>query len=119
MAILSHIEKLGWENRKLLLWHLAIGNNPTMCFVERFNVENSEFVVQELATPQHGRRSQSYTLRLNDWWCDCGHFQALRLPCRHVIVICSSCHLQMTTFIDPVYNLHTIRKAYQVEFHPV
>ncbi|XP_068485031.1 uncharacterized protein [Phaseolus vulgaris] len=84
-----------------------------------FNVENSEFDVQELATPQHGRRPQSYTVRLNDWWCDCGHFQALRLPCGHVIVVCSSCHLQMTTFIDPVYNLHTIRKAYQVEFHPV
>ena len=40
-------------------------------------------------------------------------------PCRHVIVVCSSCHLQMTTFIDPVYNLHTIRITYQVEFHPV
>nr|XP_007155040.1 hypothetical protein PHAVU_003G167900g [Phaseolus vulgaris]ESW27034.1 hypothetical protein PHAVU_003G167900g [Phaseolus vulgaris] len=51
--------------------------DSTMCFVERFNIENSEFDVQELATPQHGRRPQSYTVRLNDWWCDCGHFQAL------------------------------------------
>nr|XP_007161351.1 hypothetical protein PHAVU_001G061800g [Phaseolus vulgaris]ESW33345.1 hypothetical protein PHAVU_001G061800g [Phaseolus vulgaris] len=93
--------------------------DSSMCFVERFNAENSEFDVQELATLQHGRRPQSYTVRLNDWWCDYGHFQALRLPCRHVIVVCSSCHLQMTTFIDPIYNLHTIRKAYQVEFHPV
>jgi len=25
----------------------------------------------------------------------------------------------MTTFIIPIYNLHTIRKAYQVEFHSV
>ncbi|XP_068497499.1 uncharacterized protein [Phaseolus vulgaris] len=79
---------------------------------KRFNVENSEFDVQELTTPQHGRRPQSYTVRLNDRWCDCGHFQDLRLPCRHVIAVCSSCHLQMMTFIDPVYNLHTIRKAY-------
>nr|XP_007136176.1 hypothetical protein PHAVU_009G024500g [Phaseolus vulgaris]ESW08170.1 hypothetical protein PHAVU_009G024500g [Phaseolus vulgaris] len=71
--------------------------HSAMCFVERFNAKNSEFDVQELATPQH----------------------AFRLPCRHVIVVCSSCHLQMTTFIDPVYNLHTIRKAYQVEFHPI
>jgi len=90
-----------------------------MCFVERFNVENYEYDVQELATPQHGQRPQSYTVRLNYWWCDCGHFQALQLPCRHVIAVCSSCHLQMTTFIDPVYNLHTIRKTYQVEFHLV
>jgi len=48
-----------------------------MCFVERFNAKNFEFDIQELATPQHGRQPQSYTIRLNDWWCDCGHFQAL------------------------------------------
>jgi len=45
--------------------------------------------------------------------------KALRLPCRHVIVVCSSCHLQMSTFIALVYNLHTISKVYQIEFHPV
>jgi len=28
--------------------------DSTMCLVERFNVENSEFDVQELTTPQHG-----------------------------------------------------------------
>ena len=58
-------------------------------------------------------------VRLNDWWCYCDHFQAFRLSCRHVITVCSSCHLQMTTFHDPIYNLHTIRKACQVEFHPI
>jgi len=42
--------------------------DSTMCFVERFSAKNSEFDVQELATPQHGRRPQSYTVRLNDWW---------------------------------------------------
>jgi len=51
--------------------------DSAMCFVERLNAENFEFDVQELATPQHGRRPHSYTVRLNDWWCDCGHFQAL------------------------------------------
>nr|XP_007149505.1 hypothetical protein PHAVU_005G075900g [Phaseolus vulgaris]ESW21499.1 hypothetical protein PHAVU_005G075900g [Phaseolus vulgaris] len=65
------------------------------------------------------RKNQQHSTILNDWWCDSGHFQALRLPCRHVTAVCSSCHLQMMTFIDPVYNLHTIRKAYQIEFHPV
>jgi len=29
--------------------------DSAMCFVERFNAENSKFDVQELATPQHGR----------------------------------------------------------------
>jgi len=93
--------------------------DSAMCFVERSNVENSELDIQELATPEHGQRPQSYTVKLNDWWCDCDHFQALRLPCCHVIFVCSSSHLQMTTFIDPIYKFHTIRKAYQVEFHLV
>jgi len=30
--------------------------------------------------------SMSYRVKLNEWWCDCGEFQALRLPCPHVIV---------------------------------
>jgi len=60
----------------------------------------------------------SYTVRLNDWWCDCEEFQALRLPYAHVVV-CLTCHLQLTTFIDPIYSLQYILKAYGVEFHPV
>ena len=44
--------------------------DSTMCFVERFNGDNFEFVVQELVTLQHGQRPQSYRVRLNDLECD-------------------------------------------------
>jgi len=42
--------------------------DSTICFVERFNAENFEFDIRELATPQHDRQHQSYTVKLNDWW---------------------------------------------------
>jgi len=61
----------------------------------------------------------SYTIRLNDWWCNCGEFQALLLPCAHVIDVCSACHLQLTTFVYLIYSLQYILKAYEVEFHSV
>ena len=48
-----------------------------MCHVQSYNRQNSEFDVQELSTAQLRRLPMSYTVRLNDWWCDCGEFQAL------------------------------------------
>jgi len=51
--------------------------------------------------------------------CDCGHFQASRLPCPHVMVVCSFGHMPLSNFIDPVYSLDYINKAYQVQFHPL
>jgi len=91
----------------------------TMCHVERYNRKNVKFNVQEILTPQLRHRPMSYIVKPNEWLCDCDMFQALRLPCSHVIVVCAYCHLQLTTFVIPVYNLHNILKAYEVQFHPV
>ncbi|XP_047179213.1 uncharacterized protein LOC124846045 [Vigna umbellata] len=90
------------------------------CHVHRYNLENSEFDVQEISTPHHYRPVPlSYKVSLNEWWCDCGHFQATRLPCHHVIAVCAFSHIPLTQVIDPVYSLHNIFKAYQVQFHPI
>jgi len=48
-----------------------------MCQVCRYSRENTEFEVQEMFSPHDHRLPMSFTVRLNDWWCDCGHFQAL------------------------------------------
>jgi len=48
-----------------------------MCQVRRYSRENNEFEVQEMFSPHDHRLPMSFTVRLNDWWCDCGHFQAL------------------------------------------
>jgi len=90
------------------------------CHVQRYDRDNSEFEVQEISSPHHYRpKPISFTIRLNDWWCDCGHFQASRLPCHHVIAVCSFGHMPLSNFIDPVYTLDNINKAYQVQFHPL
>ncbi|XP_052736606.1 uncharacterized protein LOC108328482 [Vigna angularis] len=90
------------------------------CHVHRYNRENSEFDVQEISTPHHYRPVPlSYKVSLNEWWCDCGHFQATRLPCHHVIVVCAFSHIPLTQVIDPIYSLHNIFKAYEVQFHPI
>jgi len=81
--------------------------------------QNSEFEVQEIPTPQLRRRPMSYKVKLNEWWCDYGQFQALKLPCPHVIVVCSFFHLQLATFVSPVYSLNNILKAYEIQFHPI
>jgi len=91
----------------------------SMYIVQRYDRPNSEFDVQEIPTPQLRHRPMSYRVKLNEWWCDCREFQALNLPCPHVIAICSFCHLQLGTFVSPVYSLNNISKAYEIQFHPV
>jgi len=61
----------------------------------------------------------SLTIKLNDWWYDCGYFQALQLPCHHIIVVYFFSHIDLTTYIHLVYNLYTINKAYELQFHSV
>jgi len=90
-----------------------------MCLVHRYYRSNSMFDVQEISTPQFGRHPMSYIVKLFEWWCDCGEFQALHLPCTHVMTVCSSFHLQPLTFVDPIYSLRNIFKAYEVQFQLV
>jgi len=77
-----------------------------MCHVQRYDRQNSEFDVKEMATPQRCR-PMSFTVKLNEWWCDYGEFQALRLPCAHVIAVCSYSHLDFKMFVAPMYTLTT------------
>jgi len=64
-----------------------------MCLVHRYDRQNLVFNVHEIFTPQLDV-TQCHTLLLYDWWCDYKKFQALHLPCTHVMVVCSSFHLQ-------------------------
>jgi len=61
--------------------------------------------------------SMSLKVKLNEWWCDFGEFQALGLFCSHVIDVCFYCHLNLLMFVDQVYNLHNVYKIYEVSFH--
>ncbi|KAF1874930.1 hypothetical protein Lal_00007546 [Lupinus albus] len=57
--------------------------------------------------------------RLNQYWCECGEFQSLRLPCSHVIATCSSMNLDYRQFISPIYRLDNLLKAYGRGFEPI
>ena len=90
-----------------------------MCHVQTFSQDNTKFDVQEIASHHLRRRPMSFKVKLNEWWCDCGEFQALRLSCPYVIVVCSFCHFNLFMFVDPVYSLQNIYKAYEMPFHPL
>jgi len=50
--------------------------------------------------------------------CECGEFQAPRLPRAHMTV-CSYSYLNFSLFVVPVYTLYNILKAYEIQFHRV
>ena len=57
------------------------------------------------------------TVKLNEWSCDCGQFQALRIPYSHATATCAFYNLSYDDFVDPVYKLKNIFKVYQHHFH--
>ena len=75
--------------------------------------------MEELVNTHVGRRAMVCTVKLNEQWCDCGAFQAFRIPCSHVIAACAYCSMDFGMFVDPVYRLEYIQKAYKHEFHPL
>jgi len=89
----------------------------TSHYVRMYVQETGEFEVQEIANTRLGRRAMTCTVKLNEWLCDCGQFQALRLPCSHAIAACAFCNLNYDDFVDPVYKLENIFKVYQHHFH--
>jgi len=89
----------------------------TSHYVRMYVRKIGEFEIQEIANTQLGRRAMACTVKLNEWSCDCGQFQALRLPCSHAIAACAFCNLNSDDFVDPVYKLENIFKVYQHHFH--
>ena len=49
----------------------------TLHYVFMHVQETREFEVQEIANMRLGRRAMTCTVKLNEWSCDCGQFQAL------------------------------------------
>ncbi|RYR29219.1 hypothetical protein Ahy_B01g053566 isoform E [Arachis hypogaea] len=86
--------------------------------VELYDRGNTEFVVDEIA-PTGGRIAlTACRVSLSARTCDCGYFQALHYPCRHVLAACSYCRLDWRTYVDDVYRLTTIFNVYKMGFSP-
>ncbi|KAL4369270.1 hypothetical protein GQ457_05G030160 [Hibiscus cannabinus] len=74
------------------------------------------FRVSEIPRPLQGYDPTSYRVNLEDKWCDCGYFQALKSPCQHAIAACSNSRRDYKNLVDPVYFLHSVCKVYEMEF---
>ena len=98
-----------WENHDL--------RQSCSHYVRMYVREIREFEVQEIANTWLGRRAMACTVKLNEWLCGCGQFQALQLPCSHEIVACAFSNLNYDDFVDPVYKLENIFKVYQHHFY--
>ncbi|XP_058734136.1 uncharacterized protein LOC131605848 [Vicia villosa] len=53
--------------------------------VTSFNRFNRTFSVKETIDHNEGLPRQQYRVLTDEGWCDCGKFQAFRMPCSHVI----------------------------------
>ncbi|XP_039130809.1 uncharacterized protein LOC120267176 [Dioscorea cayenensis subsp. rotundata] len=88
-------------------------------YVRQFDREEKSFMVDEMSPPQCGRQASTFRINLRSHWCDCGAFQTLHFPCRHVLAACSHIRLHWEEYVDNVYRLQTVFNVYRKEFEPV
>ncbi|KAL4283027.1 hypothetical protein GQ457_16G019180 [Hibiscus cannabinus] len=74
------------------------------------------FRVSENPRPLQGYDPTSYHVNLEEKWCDCGYFQALKSQCQHAIASCSNSRRDYKNLVGPVYFLHSVCKVYEMEF---
>ncbi|XP_025670199.1 uncharacterized protein [Arachis hypogaea] len=78
--------------------------------INRFDRQNEMFEVREI---QDG---SVYTVNFTQRHCDCGHFQAERLPCRHILACCTNQRLDWQVYVHDVYKMSKICNLYRGEF---
>ncbi|KAE8653968.1 Remorin family protein isoform 3 [Hibiscus syriacus] len=78
--------------------------------VTNFSRTRELFRVTEMPRPLQGIEANSFRVNLQERWCDCGFFQALKYTCSHVIAACSHSHLDYKNYVDLVYQLSQVFK---------
>src|SRR3954470_21611041 len=84
--------------------------------VTRFDRYNQNFMVRETIDHGEGLPRQEYRVLLEERWCDCGKFQAFRMPCSHVIAACAHSHLDALALLSPFYKSETLLHVYNNGF---
>jgi len=70
-----------------------------------FDRRNTRFLVEEKQNPREERPPGRFAVRLDKFWCDCGKFQEVHLPCSHVLAACKHAHHDFAMYISPLYTL--------------
>ncbi|XP_057738164.1 uncharacterized protein LOC130955342 isoform X1 [Arachis stenosperma] len=83
--------------------------------VHLYDRENLEFTVSEAASTG-GYNFGAYRVSLKERRCDCGYFQALHYPCKHVLIACASQRIDWTTYVDSVYRMSSVFNVYKMVF---
>jgi len=52
-------------------------------------------------------------VRLDEWWCNCGKFQKLHMPCSHVVATCKHTRHGSRNYICPVHMLESVSNMYR------
>ncbi|CAK8534128.1 unnamed protein product [Lathyrus sativus] len=81
-----------------------------------FDRHRQTFSVQEIMDHNEGRPNLSYAVSLNRCWCDCGKYQAFRLPCSHVIAECAHARQDAYGYLSDVYKVINVMNAYNEGF---
>ncbi|XP_045801383.1 uncharacterized protein LOC123895190 [Trifolium pratense] len=81
--------------------------------------DRQRFAVKETEDPREGRPKDTFKVHLEEKWCDCGKFQALHLPCSHVIAACFHAHLDYQVYIDDVFKVANVCRVYENTFQVV
>ncbi|CAK8544211.1 unnamed protein product [Lathyrus sativus] len=84
--------------------------------VMQFDRERLCFMVQEKINYNDGRPTDTFSVDLRNCLCDCGKFQAFRLPCSHVIATCASIRQDYTIHIPKVFTVLNVFKVYKKSF---
>src|SRR3954469_2738077 len=63
-----------------------------------------------------GQGSSCTKFLIDEGWCDCGKFQAFRMPCSHVIAACSYAHQDPLALLSPIYKADTLLGVYNNSF---
>jgi hypothetical protein len=87
--------------------------------VDQFDRQRYTFSVRETINYREGRPMGTFKVDLQAGWCDCGKFQALHLPCSHVIAACSSFRHDYRTLIPAVFTNESVYAIYNTRFEVV
>lgn len=87
------------------------------CFT--YNRLEGRYEVQLSPSLSPGHALTVYRVDIGNRTCDCGKFQALRLPCSHALTACRASRIDPLTLVDPYYTIEKSLEAYQGQWFPL
>ncbi|XP_058742223.1 uncharacterized protein LOC131614679 [Vicia villosa] len=84
--------------------------------VRIFDYNHNTFSVKETMDHGEGKPMGDYKVNLRDLWCDCGKYQAYRVPCSHVIAACSVVRQDAYALLSNVYRVSNLFGVYSTSF---